>query len=181
MIGFTFISLVFILHAVTAMGGTEPILERSWLLKGESSRFYFTINCDTDNAQTCTYTVSDLDPLTVVFDEDSVTIDPHSMKDVFGAISVPIDAPIKIYRGDIEISCSPFVEGAGGGSVIKQTFHMPLRVNVVEQIEERPETKLPTTSEEEYQITTLGIMVILLVIVIIVILISIFWLRKKAK
>lgn len=159
------------------MGGSEPILEKGWLLRGESSRFYFEINCDTDVKQTCTYSVSGLDPLTVVFDENGVTIDPHTTIEVFGTVSIPSDASIKTYQGDIDVSCSPYVEEGVSGSVVKQTFHLPFGVKVVEKIEERPAKKFPIP-EVEYQLTTFGIFVII-VLIVIVASIGIYWAKKK--
>lgn len=176
-IGIAFFSLLFIFSIVESIGGSEPKLERGWLLRGESTRFYFEIISDTDTKQTCTYSVSNLNPLAVKFDEGSVTINPHSTKKVFGTISVPSSASINTYKGEIRVSCSPYIKMSVSGSAVKQTFYLPLTVHVVSTLP-KGVTTVAAPARKPSGISSLSVLGGILIIIAIV---GIFYLAKRRR
>ena len=164
---------------VKAFGLTQPILEKSSMLRGESSTFYFEIQTSGySDKQSCVWSVSGLNPLEVKTTETSAIVNPNDIKQIYGTVSVPSDATLKTYQGTLTVTCQPYEE-SGGGSVIKRTANAPFRVNVVESIEKRTEQKLPEPQKEKPTINLLPILVIIILVILVIC--FVYWFNKKKK
>jgi len=171
------ISYILIFPEVDCLGVSQPILEEKTLLRGDSTRFYFEIQAVGSNVKhECVYSVSGLEPLQVTFEKDKVFIDPGQIKKVYGIISVPQDAPIKSYKGNLRVSCEPYVELKASGSLVKQTLNVPFTVNLAETIERRVIQKLPERGEEQPISPSTALA---LIIIIVLICGAYYWFRKR--
>jgi hypothetical protein len=166
-------------QTVKAVGVTQPILEKRTMLRGENSKFYFEIQTiGYSNKQSCTWSISGLDPLQVNFNETHVIANVDTIRKVYGTIFVPSNAPQKTYSGSLSVTCEPYVELEGGSS-IKRTNNVPFVVGVVENLEKRAEQKLP---EPEKQKPTINLLPMLVIIILVVLVISlVYWFNKKKK
>jgi hypothetical protein len=164
---------------VRAFGLTQPILEKSSLIRGESSTFYFEIQTSGySNKQSCIWSVSGLNPLEVKINEMSAIVDSNGIKQIYGTVSIPSDATLKTYQGTLSVSCQPYEE-SGGGSVIKRTANVPFVVNVVETVEKRTEQKLPESEKEKPTINLLPMLVIIILVILVICLVYLFKKKKK--
>jgi hypothetical protein len=173
------ILVLFSFQITKVLGVTQPILEKSTMLKGDSSRFYFEIQAvGYTYKQSCVWSLSGMDPLKVNFDEMSVLVNAGEIKKVYGTVSIPSDAPTKTYTGWLSVTCEPYVEVSGGSS-IKKTANVPFVVNVVEVLEKQAEQKLPTEEEQKPTIHLLPILAIIILVILVICLV--YRLNKKKK
>jgi len=170
---------MFLFQITKVLGVTQPILEKSTMLKGDSSRFYFEIQAvGYTYKQSCAWSLSGMDPLKVDFDQTSVVVNAGEIKKIYGTVSVPADAPIKNYIGWLSVTCEPYAE-VSGGSTIKKTTPVPFVINVVEVMEKQAEQKLPTEEEQKPTIHLLPILAIIILVILVICLV--YWLNKKKK
>ena len=165
-----------------ALGVNQPITEYDIVKAGENIEFYFTILGDS-SSYTCSYSVSDMEPLTVSFEQSKVIVSPQENKKIYGTILVPEGSPIKTYKGMLHLSCDP--TQAGSGSVVKLSpivdFHP---ISVVTEVGERfkqpvREEVKPSTPPAPPTIPTAAIFTVILFVVIII---GIgYWAVKKRK
>ena len=178
-----------VLQYVKSIGVSEPSPVGLKLLRGESARFDFQIAAVTSNLkQSCSYSISGLEPLIISFDEESVFVDAGGVKDVYGTFSVPEDAPIKTYNGKLTARCEPLVEEAG--SFIQQSISVNFNVDVIGErgeIVTTVEEKATTTIQEEQKPKKLQLSLIeksyflLLFIIAVILVISFYYWFKKRK
>ena len=174
-----FVFVLLTLQIVKAPGVTQPILEKTTMLRGEYSKFYFEIQTiGYSNKQSCIWSTSGLDPLEVKFDEISAIVDAGAIKKIYGTVLVPQNTPQKTYTGTLTVTCEPYVE-LSGGSVIKRTNNVPFVVYIVETLEKRPEQKLPEVEEQKPTINLLPILVIIILVILVICIV--YRLNKKKK
>jgi hypothetical protein len=158
---------LFSLSCVKALGVTRPVPYDIELMRGESARFTFQIQAVTSTDKTaCSYSISSMEPLTIEFDENEVTVDAGSIKNVYGTVSVPADTPYKTYSGQLSVSCGAAIEGGVSGSAVKTTIgSSPFTVNVVElRTTEIKEVGGPEVQKIPYfEITIIAAVLILLI------------------
>jgi len=175
---FGFLIVLFLLlgiKSVSSIGVGQPMPVGFKLLRGGEGRFFFRVSVgDSSTDLTCTYSVSGLDALVVTFDEEQVFIEAGGNEIVYGTISVPGDAPIQSYTGNLKVSCEPKVES---GSAIKPSMTVPFELSVVSTLEE---VTIPPLPEEEKP--TISTSVIFAIIIIVVLVIGVgYWFSKKRK
>ncbi len=178
---FIALASLFSFKAVSSIGLGQPMPVDFKLLRNDEGRFLFNIfGVGSSSKLSCTYSVTDLDPLVVTFDDEKVVVEPGGQKVVRGTISVPGDAPVKSYAGTLQTTCEPIVEMEGStGSVIKQSMTVLFQVSVVEKVEQREVPKIP---EEEQPTPTISTSAVLSIIIIVVLVIGVgYWLGKKGK
>jgi hypothetical protein len=161
------LTLLVSIQAVQSLGVTRPIPMDLKLLRGDSARFYFQIQAVMEgNKQSCSYSVSGIEPLVVTFDEKNAVVKAGEIQNIYGTISVPNNAPIKTYNGDLTVSCAPSIEGEVSGSVIHKTMIVPFTASVVETVGERSIRQIQ--EEEKPAIPSLTIYTIIILIILIV-------------
>lgn len=170
-----FLTIIFLLsfNYVRSIGVGQPLPIGLKLLRGDKTRFFFTIFATGSSVkQSCTYSVSGLEPLVISFDEKEVIVEANGERKVYGTITVPQDAPIKNYEGTLFVSCKPIIEMGVSGSVIRQTMNVPFSLSVVEKPTER--VAPPVTKEEK------GLNLLLISsIIVVVIIVTIYWFSRK--
>ena len=175
--------LIFIQN-VESIGVTEPSPVNLKLSRGESARFKFQIQAVTsDLKQSCTYTITGLNPLVITYDEEKAVINAGGVKDVFGDFFVPEDAPIKRYNGKVTVKCLPMVEESN--SFIHELIDVNFDIDVIgDKGEVTTTTKevTPEISEEEkLHLSLLERSYILLIFVMTIVLIISFYILFKRK
>ncbi|MDI6826523.1 MAG: hypothetical protein QMD36_05070 [Candidatus Aenigmarchaeota archaeon] len=175
--GFILLSVLLMsIQTAMSLGVTQPIPIDLKLLRGDAARFYFEIQAVMESSrQSCSYSISGLDPLVISFDKKEVVVNAGDIKNIYGTVSVPIDAPIKAYNGDLTVSCRPFVGEGVSGSVIHKTLVVPFTVNVVEKLEERVVREIP--EEQKPAIHLLPMLAIIILVILVIYLV--YWLNKK--
>jgi len=106
-----FLTLLMNIHLVSSTGLSDPTTGLR-LLRGDTADFSFSISAVTDsNDIECTYSISDMDPLIINFEEDTtLRIKGGTYKRIYGSVSVPANAEIKRYTGQLVVSCKPLVK-----------------------------------------------------------------------
>ena len=174
--------LIFLMsvQVVLSLGVTQPIPDDLKLLRGDTARFFFQIqNVMEANKQSCTYSMGNMAPLVITFDEKETVIDAGQVQKVYATVSVPADAPIKDYGTDMTVSCKPVFEDQSG-SVIHKSMLVPFTASVVETSGERKIREIP--EKQKAAIPSLTIYaIIILVILIVVIGVSYFFGKKKKE
>ncbi len=168
---FGFILLLTLLMSIQtawSLGVTRPIPMDLKLLRGDSARFYFQIQAVMEsNKQSCTYSVSSsVNPLVIIFDEKTAVVNAGEIKNIYGTISVPNDASINNYEGDLTVSCAPYVEGELSGSVIHKTLIVPFTVSIVGNVEERDIRVIPEKEKTAIHSLTIYAIIILLILIV---------------
>ena len=175
-----FLTLLISIQTVWALGLTGIIPMDLKLVRGDSARFYFQIQAVMEsNKQSCTYSVSGLDPLVITFDQKEVMVNSGEIKDIYGTISVPNNAPIKSYSGDLTVSCAPHIEGEASGSVIHKTLIVPFTASVVETTGERAVREIP--EKKKTTIPSLTVYTIIILIILIVVVGVSYFVNKRNK
>lgn len=167
---------MFSFQIARSVGVSYPIPVSLNMLRGDTARFFFYISTsDSSVKQDCSYSVSGLDPLTINFDEKGVAVlNPVVQKNFYGTISVPDNAPITTYNGQLTVNCKP--EESQGGSVIVPSVTVPFVVNVVEKPEERLVNQIPEEKREAFPLPF-----IIIVIVLILAIIGYYFSKKSEK
>lgn len=161
---------------VRSLGISSPRPVDLKLLRGDVTKFYFEIYAlSSTDKQSCTYSINGMDPLVITFDDKETKVDAESYSSVYGTISVPTDAPIKIYEGMLTVKCRPHTEGEVSGSVVYQTFGTKFVVDVVEKTEERAVSAIP----EKEKPKSSPIILVLIIIVLILAIVGFYFSRKK--
>jgi len=168
-------------YFVSALAVTAPILEYSSLERGESVRFYFTIQGkNLQNPVKCSYSISGLEPLKVNFDTSEIVVNPGEDKKVYGTLTVPSNAPFDTYNeGKLYVSCKP-VEELTGSVIVNSGILLFPSISVKEKVE-RPQpqpqplpTPTPTTPSYNLTLAVIGVVVILIAVG------AIYWMKKKS-
>jgi len=171
---------LFSLQSVKSLGVSRPLPIDLRLLRGDTARFTFQIQAVTSaDKLSCTYRPTALDPIVITFDQNEAIVDAGTLKDIYGTISVPNDAPIKLYNGNLELTCGPYVEVKDfSGSIIHQTINVMFPIEVVLQKEQRIAREIPLPEIEKSKASP-----IILVLIIIVLTLAIvgFYMSKKKK
>ena len=164
---------------VYSLGLTEPTFGIS-LLRGDSAEFNFQIQAVTSSDdQSCSYSIDGMDPLVISFEENEVLVKAGEKKNIYGTVSVPEDAEIKKYKGDLTVRCKPQIGDDVSGSVIHRTMISEFSVNVVETLEER---EVPSIPKKEMPSSLYNLPIIIIIIVIIILVIGIYyWTERKKK
>ena len=177
-----FLIMLMSIHTAYSLGVTRPIPMDLKLLRGDSARFYFQIQAVMEsNKQSCSYSVSGINPLVISFDEKEAVVNAGEIKNVYGTVSVPNNAPIKTYEGELTVSCSPRVEGGISGSVIHKTLIVPFTASVVEKTEERAIREIPEKEKPAIPSLTMYAIIILVILIVIVGVSYLFSKKKKKK
>lgn len=171
--------LLFTLQVAKSLGGSEPIFDKSSFLRGETARFFFEIDNFQSVKQDCTYSINGLNPLTITFDQEKITLDSHNTGRVYGTLSIPSSAEVKIYTGTLSVSCIPQFEmkiSGSSSSSIRQSFSLPFNVNVVGEITgERQVVNVELPEKPKAS----PIILVLIIIVLILAIIGFIFSRKK--
>lgn len=178
---FIVLALLFSFKTVNPIGVGQPMPVDFKLLRNDEGRFLFYVfGVGSTSRLSCSYSVAGLDPLVVTFDEEKVFVEPGGEKISRGSISVPGDAPIKSYSGNLQVTCEPMIEMEGAtGSVIKQSMTVPFLVSIVEKLEEREAPRIP---EEEKPTPVISTSAIFTIIIIVILVIGVgYWFSKKVK
>ena len=168
--------LLISIRSVWALGVTRPIPQDIELMRGESADFSFEIQAVTSTEKIlCDYSISGMEPLDIKFDSEKIIVEPGSIKKVYGTVSVPENAPLGMYSGELTVSCG-VVQGEGiSGSQVRTTIGgSPFNVNVVK-----------TRSKEIREIRPpekgIPIEIIFLIILIVIIIGVYYWHTKIPK
>jgi hypothetical protein len=176
-----FLTILMSIETVWSLGVTRPIPMDLKLLRGDSARFYFQIqNVMELNKQSCSYSVSGVEPLKIIFDEKEAIVNVNEVQNVYGTISIPDNSPIKTYSGDLTVSCRPYAEGESSGSVIHKTLIVPFTASVVEKTEERAIRTITEPKKPAIPSLTMYA-IIILVILIAIVGVSYLFSKKKEK
>jgi hypothetical protein len=142
------------------------------LKQEDYARFYFQIQALNSNGkQSCSIFISGMDPLVIALDEKEVILEANEIKNVYGNVSVPKNAPIKIYTGSLAVHCTPKIEDVSG-SLLTHTMGLGVKIEVVER-----EEKTGELEEKKMMITpySLGVVVLILIVTAIVI----YWSKRE--
>jgi len=171
-------ALLMSVQIARSMGVSQPIPHDLKLLRGDSAEFYFQISVVTATSkQVCSYSITGLEPLVITFDEEKeVTIEAGKTKDVYGTISVPEDAPIQGYHGNVNLNCKPYAPETG--SVLHKSFSNSWDVSVVEKEEERAVREIP---EKTTPIPAFGIPLSIIIIIVIILVIGVYYWHSRKK
>lgn len=155
------------LQTAWALGVTRPVPYDVQLMKGETAGFVFEIQAVTSGEkQLCTYGISGLEPLQVVFEESEAIVDAGSIKNVYGTVTVPSNAEIKTYSGTLSVSCGAYTEGQVSGSVVKTTVGgSAFNVKVVE-VRSQDIRNVGPPAEAAFDYSTIIIVITIIIIVI---------------
>lgn len=167
------------IQIVKSIAITQPMPFNLKMLRGDSVRFTFQIQPVTSKVkQSCTLSASDFDPLNIVFDEETVTVNPGENKHIYGTLTAPEDAPFKTYNGKITAKCQPSAVTEGtSGSVMSNTMVIGFELDVVETLEERMVEEIP-----EPERTGISTSAVLTIIIIVILVIGVgYWFSKKGK
>jgi len=176
---FTVLILLLSLTPVRSISVGQPLPPFIKLLRNDVGRFFFRISADSSSDLICTYSVSGLEPLDITFDEEQVIIKSGIESSVYGSISVPADAPIKTYNGNLEVSCEPIIKEKISGSMIKQSMTTVFELSVVESLEERVAPSIP---EKEKPTSAIPTSVVFTIIIIVIPVIGVgYWFIKRGK
>ena len=177
---FVLLGLFLTAHPATSIGLTSPLPAFLKLLRGDSTEFFFQLqNLGNSNKIKCTYSIDGLSPLSISFEGNTVIVDANSIKNVYGTVTVPADAPIKSYHGSLTATCEPLIEGEVTGSKILNTMIVSFDLSVVAKPEERAAPSLPKEEIPPLVMSTSGI---LLIVILVVVIIGIgYWASKKSK
>jgi hypothetical protein len=171
---FVILAMLMSFYSVEALSVTKPILDKEFLLRGESTRFHFMIDgTGSPNAMSCSYSYSGLEQLVITFDEQKAEVNAGESKVIFGTVSIPADAQLKTYDGMFSVQCEP-LESEGGSKVVQSATLFFPTVSVVERVE------TPTTIPEKVPGTSYSLIAIMVVIIIIVIF-AVYWFNKNKK
>jgi len=173
-----FLTTLLSVQIVSSLGLTRPTSGIS-LLRGDSTTFSFQIQAVTStNDQSCSYSVTGMDPLVISFDENEVIVKAGEVENIYGTVSVPEDAEMKKYTGEIVVRCKPQI-GEVSGSVIQRTMISDFAVGVVETEEEREIRRVP----EERMPSAIRNLPIIIVIIILIILVigGYYWSERKKE
>jgi len=128
-------TLLLMIQGVYALAVTQSIPSDITLERGSSLPFNFKIQAMTSREnQSCTYSISGLNPIKVSFDKKDVLVPAGDFLNVFGTLEVPLNAPIKEYEGKLTINCRPDI-GTSGASLIVEATRFPFLVEVIESEE----------------------------------------------
>ena len=176
-----FLTLSMTINFVSSMGLSDPTAGLR-LLRGDTADFTFSISAVTDqNDIECTYSISAMDPLIISFEEDTtLRIKKGTLKRIYGSVSVPGNAEIKRYTGELVVSCKPLLRPEEiTGSVINRVMNADFSVNVVEKEEEKVVPNVPP--KEMPAVTYNPIMIILIIIITILVIGGYYWSERKKK
>jgi hypothetical protein len=133
---FLILALLFMVQEVRSLAIVQPIPSDVVLKRGESLPIKFEIQAINSRVdQLCTYSISELKPLIVRFDEEEAIVKAGNFLNVFGTLEVPLHAPTKQYEGKLTISCKPNIVTLGG-SLIVDTTEFPILVKVIKSEKE---------------------------------------------
>lgn len=174
------IALMFTVQSAHSLGVTRPVPYDIELMRGESAGFVFEIQAVTSmESQSCTFGIGGLDGLELEFEENEVTVDAGSIANVYGTVSAPDSAEIKMYSGTLTVSCGSAEAEEEGGSVVKTTVGgSQFNVNVVEF----RESDIRNVSPPPEQAPDYTVIIIIAIILIIVVAgVYYYFERKKGK
>jgi len=175
------LTLLLCIQTVKPLAVSRPMPINLNLLRGDSEKIYFQIQAMVaSDKQSCTFTPSGLEPLIIKFDEPSPTIvNLGEIKNIYGTVTVPQDAPIKTYNGQLVVNCAPSVgDKQTGGSVIHQTLVADFIVSVVQNKEEVVVNPIIIPKIEEKPKAS-PIILVLIIIVLILAIVGFYFSRKK--
>lgn len=173
------IALLLTIPIVKPLLVTEPIPVGIRTVRGENQRFYFQIqNMHATNSLTCSYSITGIDTILVNPSEGTVTVDVNEIKNVYGTVSVPENAEIKSYNGQLSVKCSSSGVTEGTGSAVQPGMNVRFFVDVLSTQPEGPTPYIPS----EKPIPTYNLGMIMLITIIIVLVVGIyFWSERKKK
>jgi len=162
------IAMMFMVQSACSLGVTRPVPYDIELMRGESAGFVFEIQAVTSmERQSCTFGISGLDGLDLEFEEEDVTVDAGSIANVYGTVSAPGNAEIKMYSGTLTVSCGSAEAEEAGGSVVKTTVGgSQFNVNVVEfRDSDIRNISPPPEQAPDYTIIIIIVAIILIILV----------------
>jgi hypothetical protein len=166
-------------NSVYSLGMGDPLPPDLKFLRNSVGKFFFTIFATDSSADlNCKYVVTGIEPLTVTFDEKEVVVKAFSETNIHGSISVPGDAELKSYSGNIKVTCEPILGPGVTGSKIIQSANANLKFSVVEKLEEGTTTTLP--EEKKTEIPTSAILLVIIVIIAILVVSLYYWSKRKS-
>ena len=177
----TFLTLLMSIEFVTPMGLLHPTSGLR-LVRGDTGDFTFAISAKTDTTDMeCTYSISAMDPLIITFEEETtVTIKADTKKRIYASVSVPANAEIKRYTGELVVNCKPLVRREDiTGSLVNRVMTAEFSVNVVEKVEEK---RTPTLPPKEMPAPPYNLFIItLIIIIIILVIVGYVWSERKKE
>lgn len=175
----TLFLLLLSIQTVKSLGLTSPIPIDLKLLRGDTARFFFQIQATTSPEKiSCTYSLSDYSPLVITFNEKEATVNAGEIKNIYGTVTVPNDAPLKAYGGNLILTCGPYTETKDtSGSIMHESLSTGFNVDVVETKEER--AVLQIKQQEQPKLSP--VILILIIIVLILSIVGFYFSRKPKK
>ena len=117
-------------RSVNSQAVTEPLPKNLVVERGSSVEFHFQIQTiNLKEKYECSYSVSGLEPLRVSFEENSIVIEPGRVKEIYGKIKAPFNAPLGDYSGKLNVNCKPLIKAEG--SLITQSTELKIKVKVL--------------------------------------------------
>ena len=177
-LGFSVVVILLLgLKPVSSFGTSGALPIGIKLIRNDSGKFFFSVFADDSPSDlTCTLSPTGFESLVVTFDEEEIIVPAGGKKVVYGSISVPADAPIKDYTGEILINCESKIQMETTGSSIKRSTTVFLGFSVVEKLE-GVTTTLP--KEEEPTIPTSAVFTIIIIVILVT---GVgYWFIKKGK
>lgn len=173
------IALMFTVQPANSLGVTRPVPYDIELMRGESAGFVFEIQAVTSmESQSCTFGIGGLEGLDLEFEEEEVTVDAGSIANVYGTVSAPSSAEIKMYSGTLTVSCGSAEAEEVGGSVVKTTVGgSQFNVNVVEF----RESDIRNVSPPPEQAPDYTIIIILFAIILIIVVAGVYYYFENKK
>ena len=173
------LSLLLSIQTAMSISVTRPLPIDLKILRGDTERITFEIQALTSQEKlSCAYSVGGLDPLVISFDEKEVVVDAGGIKDVYGSVSVPVDAPIKVYDGSLTLTCSPYTENKDySGSIMHQAITVRFPIEVVLTKEEKSVNPIPP--EIKVKPKASPIILVLIIIILILAIIGFCFTNKK--
>jgi len=157
-----------------------PVPRNIELTKGESTRFYFTVDTNLHNFNvSCTYPLDNKTSLAVVFDQETTVASQQASTRVYGSITAPAEISLGPYKETFCVECSDIVEEERTGAVTKgRHCGIPIQVEIVEKRTKVNEyvPEKPVRITWFSQIDKLG-----LIILVITILAFLYYEYKKRK
>jgi len=179
-----FLTLLISIPIAKSLGITGIIPPDLRMMRGDSAEFYFQIQAlGSSSKLSCTLYTEEFEPLIITFEESPVTVDADTIKNIYGTVTIPMNAPIKTYSGIFFAKCSPYVERQDvSGSVITQTMGAKYNLDVVSTEAERNiRTLVKTTPPEEVPVISTSTIMTILIIVIAILVVGFYYWSQRQK
>ena len=174
------------IQTVVSLGIPTPYPSNLRMMRGDTADFRINIQAVTESTTlSCSPYTTGFDPLIITFKDKTVTVGAGEIKTVYGTVTIPSNAPIKIYEGLVHATCAPVVEVQDiSGSKVTQTPGVKWSLSVVATAAERNIPSLTTTTPTREVTPTPTIptsTIITIIIIIAVLVIGVYYWFEKSK